>query len=252
MREQMKQEIDGIIGGKGMSMSSISEQIDVEAQRRERYEAMQNALNQQFNKGPVNHPDDKYVKNETFSRSEYRTGQFVGQQLAKSPKLQKEPVMELKHIIGYQPDKCKSMKWSKQQGENVVIFTSGGTLIAMDTENNNQKRFFFGHTAPISCFDINHNGSLLASAQEGNNSIIRLWDYSSAKSIAFSAMPVQSVECLSFSHDGRYLAGYGKIYLKNGKEITKSDYEAIANDSTKQSEKDKIKQREMIVVFDIS
>lgn len=134
----------------------------------------------------------------------------------------------------------------------MVIFTSGGTLIAMDTENNNQKRFFFGHTAPITCFDINFNGSLLASAQEGSNSVIRIWDYNSAKSIAFSALPVQSVECLSFSHDGRYIAGYGKIYLKNGKEINKVEYEAIANNPAKKSEKDKIKQREMIVVFDIS
>ena len=33
--------------------------------------------------------------------------------------------MELRHIIGYQPEKCKSLKWSKQEGENVVIFTSG-------------------------------------------------------------------------------------------------------------------------------
>lgn len=44
--------------------------------------------------------------------------------------------MELKHIIGYQPDKCMNLKWSRQSGENVVIFTSGGTLIAMDTESN--------------------------------------------------------------------------------------------------------------------
>ena len=72
--------------------------------------------------------------------------------------------MELKHIIGYQPDKCLNLKWSKQEGENVVIFTSGGTLIAMDTETNEQKRFFFGHSAPICCFDINYIGTMLASA----------------------------------------------------------------------------------------
>lgn len=102
------------------------------------------------------------------------------------------------------------MKWSRKEGENVVVFTSGGTLIAMDSENNDQKRFFFGHSAPISCFDMNHQGSLLASAQEGNNAIIRIWDYDTARSIAFTLMPVQTVKCLSFSHDGRYLAGCGK------------------------------------------
>jgi hypothetical protein len=44
--------------------------------------------------------------------------------------------MELKHIIGYQADMCSTIKWSRLDGENVVIFSSGGTLIAMDTESN--------------------------------------------------------------------------------------------------------------------
>jgi len=44
--------------------------------------------------------------------------------------------MELKHIIGYSPDKCMNLKWSRLHSENVVIFTSGGTLIAMDVDNN--------------------------------------------------------------------------------------------------------------------
>lgn len=44
--------------------------------------------------------------------------------------------MELKHIIGYQADKCQDIKWSRAEGENVIIFTSGGTLIAMDSDSN--------------------------------------------------------------------------------------------------------------------
>jgi hypothetical protein len=39
-------------------------------------------------------------------------------------------------VIGYSPDKCLNIKWSRVQGENVVLFTSGGTLIAMDVETN--------------------------------------------------------------------------------------------------------------------
>lgn len=57
------------------------------------------------------------------------------------------------------------MHWSRYPNDpNVVLFTSGGTLIAMDLENNQQKRFFFGHSAPICCFDVNANGQLIASA----------------------------------------------------------------------------------------
>jgi len=42
--------------------------------------------------------------------------------------------MELQHIIGYSPDRCLDLKWSKVAGENVMLFSSSGTLIAMDTE----------------------------------------------------------------------------------------------------------------------
>jgi hypothetical protein len=42
--------------------------------------------------------------------------------------------MELKHVIGYSPDKCLNIKWSKNADENVVLFTSGGTIIVMDVE----------------------------------------------------------------------------------------------------------------------
>lgn len=70
------------------------------------------------------------------SPSDYRGGQITGHEMSRSHKLNKDPIMELKHIIGYQADKCLDMKWSKQDGENVVVFTSGGTLIAMDSETN--------------------------------------------------------------------------------------------------------------------
>ncbi len=56
--------------------------------------------------------------------------------MKRSPKLNLDPVMELKHVIGYSPDKCLNIKWSKIAGENVVLFTSGGTIIVMDVETN--------------------------------------------------------------------------------------------------------------------
>jgi hypothetical protein len=75
-----------------------------------------------------------------------------------------DPIMELKHIIGYSPDKCLDLKWSKMPGEQVMIFSSSGALIAMDVQTREQKRFFFGHSEPICCFDVAPNGHLIASA----------------------------------------------------------------------------------------
>ena len=106
---------------------------------------------------------------------------YIGEQRQVNPKLNQDPIMELKHIIGYSPASCMALKWSRIANENIVLFTSCGSLIAMDVETNEQKRFFFGHSAPICCFDVAQNGGLIASAQEGKNSIIRIWDYHNAR-----------------------------------------------------------------------
>jgi hypothetical protein len=61
------------------------------------------------------------------------SGSYIGVDLKRSPKLNQDPILELKHIIGYSPDKCLNLKWSRYSpSENIVIFTSGGNLIAMD------------------------------------------------------------------------------------------------------------------------
>lgn len=56
--------------------------------------------------------------------------------LKRSPKLNQDPILELKHVVGYSSDKCLNLKWSRYGNENVVIFSSGGTLIAMNAENS--------------------------------------------------------------------------------------------------------------------
>lgn len=66
----------------------------------------------------------------------YSTGQYIGEELKRSPKLNLDPVMELKHVIGYSPDKCLNIKYSKIADENMVLFSSGGTLIVMDVDTN--------------------------------------------------------------------------------------------------------------------
>lgn len=141
----------------------------------------------------------------------YQAGMYIGEAPTKvNPKLNQDPIMELKHIIGYSPSKCLNLRWSRIANENIVLFTSCGSLIAMDVETNKQVRFFFGHSAPICCFDVSQSGNLIASAQEGKNSIIRIWDYHNARCLQMLTMPVTQLQCVSFSPDGRFLACVGK------------------------------------------
>ena len=74
-----------------------------------------------------------------LGKEQYVSGSYCGlnQDFKRSPKLNQDPIVELRHIIGYSPDRCLNLKWSRFPNDpNVVIFTSGGTLIAMDIEQN--------------------------------------------------------------------------------------------------------------------
>jgi hypothetical protein len=67
----------------------------------------------------------------------YQAGMYIGETSNKgNPKLNQDPIMELKHIIGYSPAKCLNLRWSRIANENIVLFTSCGSLIAMDVETN--------------------------------------------------------------------------------------------------------------------
>lgn len=66
----------------------------------------------------------------------YSNGHFIGETVKRSHKLKIDPIMELRHIIGYSPSKCLSLKWSRFPNENILLFTSCGSLIAMDVETS--------------------------------------------------------------------------------------------------------------------
>ena len=47
------------------------------------------------------------------NKQDYVSGQYIGADMKRSPKLNCDPILELKHIVGYSSDKCLNLKWSK-------------------------------------------------------------------------------------------------------------------------------------------
>jgi hypothetical protein len=149
-REDMRREIDGLISQKPLlEHEGDNERVDTNDLRQQRYEETQRQLALQFGQAPGDHPvkgyivreeDDPIIRQQPSKSSkggDYRAGVYSGYELSRSHKLSKDPIMELKHIIGYQPSKCRNVKWAKLETEsNCVVFTSGGTLIAMNTDDN--------------------------------------------------------------------------------------------------------------------
>lgn len=114
---------------------------------------------------------------QTLSNNKYSK-----ESITKSEKVKQDPILELEHIIGYNGQSCKDLQWSKFGDEKAIIFSTGGTLVSMDIKTNKQ-RFFFGHSESICCFCVSSDGQYIASGQEGENPIIRIWEYDSGACI---------------------------------------------------------------------
>lgn len=139
----MRREIDDIImTGQDVDIQK-SEKESPEDARKRKYEETQRQLAMQFKSGPAEGPasgfmvrDDDPVQRRSGMDHQRATnmGRYNRVELDRSDRLNVDPIMELKHVIGYQSDKCTQVRWSRTERESVVIFSTGGALVAMDTE----------------------------------------------------------------------------------------------------------------------
>ncbi|XP_030610813.1 WD repeat-containing protein 90 isoform X2 [Archocentrus centrarchus] len=125
----------------------------------------------------------------------------------KQQKLLPDPILRLSRIIGFGGATFKSALWTKSGDE--VVYPCHAIIVSMKISSN-QQRFFIGHTDKVSALAFNGNTTLLASAQTGNNSVVRVWNYHKATCLAMFRTHAHSLSSLSFSYGGGILCGVGK------------------------------------------
>ncbi|XP_065114825.1 WD repeat-containing protein 90 [Paramisgurnus dabryanus] len=122
-------------------------------------------------------------------------------------KLFPDPILKLNRIIGFGGATMRCAVWSSDGEE--VVYPCHAIIVAMTVSSRHQ-RFFIGHTDKVSALALNATSTLLASAQTGSNSLIRLWSF--REGVCQTIIPTQmhTLHLLSFSHSGSSLCGVGK------------------------------------------
>ncbi|XP_074866919.1 WD repeat-containing protein 90 isoform X2 [Carettochelys insculpta] len=118
-----------------------------------------------------------------------------------------DPILKLKTVIGFGGCSTKWALWTKNN--SAVVYPCHAIIITMKIETREQ-RFFIGHTDKVSALAFNGNTTLLASAQMGHLSMVRLWDFQKGKCLSMFKTHVHSVSSLSLSYSGAVLCGIGK------------------------------------------
>uniref|UniRef100_A0A8C1U243 WD repeat domain 90 n=1 Tax=Cyprinus carpio TaxID=7962 RepID=A0A8C1U243_CYPCA len=122
-------------------------------------------------------------------------------------KLYPDPILKLNRIIGFGGATMRCAVWSSDGEE--VVYPCHAVIVSM-TVSSGQQRFFIGHTDKVSALALNTSSALLASAQMGTNSLIRLWSYSRGVCQTIIPTHTHALNLLSFSQSGGVLCGVGK------------------------------------------
>uniref|UniRef100_A0A3B3ZMM7 Uncharacterized protein n=1 Tax=Periophthalmus magnuspinnatus TaxID=409849 RepID=A0A3B3ZMM7_9GOBI len=122
-------------------------------------------------------------------------------------KLLPDPILQLGCVIGFGGATNKHALWTKSCDE--VVYPCHAVIVSMNITSKRQ-RFFIGHTDKVSALDFNASTTVLASAQTGQHSVVRIWDYQKGNCLASIRNHAHSLSALSFSYSGGILCGVGK------------------------------------------
>ncbi|XP_063748546.1 WD repeat-containing protein 90 [Eleginops maclovinus] len=153
------------------------------------------------------HPEDEESEEEFVCTPVPLSAHLSSSKESRQQKLLPDPILRLNRIIGFGGATTKYALWSKSGDE--VVYPCHAIIVSMKVSSN-QQRFFTGHTDKVSALAFNGNTTLLASAQTGNHSVVRVWDYHKGSCLAMSRVHAHSLSSLSFSYSGGILCGVGK------------------------------------------
>ncbi|XP_036937577.1 WD repeat-containing protein 90 isoform X1 [Acanthopagrus latus] len=159
------------------------------------------------------HPEDGFSKHGEESEEELvctpvpHSVHLASSKGTRKQKLLPDPILRLNRIIGFGGATTKYALWTKSG--DAVVYPCHAIIVSMKISSN-QQRFFIGHTDKVSALAFNGNTTVLASAQTGNHSVVRVWDYHKGNCLAMFRTHAHSLSCLSFSYSSGILCGVGK------------------------------------------
>ncbi|XP_074014459.1 WD repeat-containing protein 90 [Numenius arquata] len=118
-----------------------------------------------------------------------------------------DPILKLRMIIGFGGCSTRWALWTRNNA--AVVYPCHAVIVILQIQTGEQ-RFFIGHTDKVSALAFNGDSTLLASAQAGPLSVVRLWDFSTGTCLSLFKTHVRSLFSLSFSYSGAVLCGVGK------------------------------------------
>ncbi|XP_068672849.1 WD repeat-containing protein 90-like isoform X2 [Montipora foliosa] len=124
--------------------------------------------------------------------------------------LKPDPILSLKRVVGFGGGTFREALWTKNG--SCIVYPCHAIIVSIEISSG-QQQFFMGHTDKVSALAFDGRTDILASAQTGSPSVIRVWKYQTRKCAAMFRAEIHNVHCISLSYSGNILCGVGKDNL---------------------------------------
>ena len=166
------------------------------------------------------------IKNLTnLSRTKIKSSKINKKEICPKVPLYPDPILNLNYIIGYTSKNCPNLVYNSfgdyektsdidkeskiNKSKKYFYFCSGSNIIKYDPNTKSQK-IFSGHSKSITKFILACKGELIFSAEEGPNSIIKIWSVENNSCIKMFTTPLDKLKSLSESVRSKFLCVQGK------------------------------------------
>jgi WD repeat-containing protein 90 len=127
--------------------------------------------------------------------------------------LSPNPILKLEKIVGFTGRTCPDIRFSKSEADR-IYYATGNMIVTTKVDSFTQQEFLQGHNTPVTCMELSHDGKILASCQEGENPMLRLWRTDTNKCTGKFNVGVTEARCISFACQGYTMCviGTDKLY----------------------------------------
>ncbi|GFR42731.1 hypothetical protein Agub_g3650 [Astrephomene gubernaculifera] len=145
--------------------------------------------------------------------------------IVQGPPLTPDPVVELMRVSAYSGEFVRCLVWIP--GTEEVAFAAASMVVLMRVSDTlpqpaanaaadqqplvepGRQRHLLGHTSFVCALAVSSDGGLLASAQEGKEATVRLWDVASGVCLTVLSAHASGLSCVDISPDVRAVAAVG-------------------------------------------
>jgi len=125
-------------------------------------------------------------------------------------------LLVLDTVAGFTARTCPDIKFSRlsdTKSQFNLFYAAGNQIIYTSAIQQGKQVILQGHKNAVTCMDLSHDGTILASCEEGENPLVRFWNTSTQQCIGKFNISIAEARCMSFNCESLTLCIIGSDKL---------------------------------------